>query len=379
MAKPNILLIPVIILSIMNKIKTVQTRLKRRKIDAILISQPENRFYLSGFSAGDHNISESSGFLLIPKKGTPLLLTDFRYQIQAEQEAGKFEIIIYKRGLFNTLKELLGSHGVKSLAFESHYFLYDHAKTLQNLCHDLNVTLTPLANLIEKLRVIKSSNELNLIRKSVHLNEQVFQQIFPTITTSDTEIDIALRLENAMRAFGAECPSFDTIVACGANAAKPHAVPDNTKIKEGLPVIIDMGLVLNGYCSDMTRSIVLGSPTAKTINIFRIVRRAQLAGIKAVRPGQLCKDVDAAARSIISAKGYGENFGHSLGHGVGLAVHEAPRLGSRSSQKLQAGMVITIEPGIYIPNWGGVRLENMVCVTQEGCEIFNRDLTFLDI
>jgi Xaa-Pro aminopeptidase len=363
----------------MQKIKAIQARLKRRNIDAILISQPENRFYISAFSARDHNISESSGYLLIPKSGPAFLLTDFRYQTQAEQESGHLEVVIYKRGLFNLLEKMCNSLSIQSLAFESHYFLFDRYTALHNICDKSNIKLIPLANIIEAMRLRKSRQELDLIRQSVHLNEQVFQEIWPSITVNDTEIDVAMRIENAMRALGAECPSFDTIVASGSNAALPHAVPGRNKIVAGLPLIIDMGLVLHGYCSDMTRSIVLGTPTPQTINIFRIVRQAQLAGIASIKPGTLCRKVDAAARSIISAQGFGPNFGHSLGHGVGLAVHEEPRLGPRSTKKLQPGMVVTIEPGIYIPDWGGVRLENMASVTENGCEILNLDKTFLDL
>ncbi len=363
----------------MNKINIIQARLRRRKIDAILISQPENRFYLSGFCALDHSISESSGFLLIPKSGRPLLLTDFRYQIQAEQETSLFDVIIYKRGLFALLKKLLTSLTIRQLAFESHYFLYNHALTLEKICRDSGIKLVPINNLIEKVRCIKTEEEINLIRQSVLLNERVFQEIYPTIRSSDSEIDIALRLENAMHTLGAERPSFDTIVASGPNGAKPHAVPNQNMLVSGLPIIIDMGLVLQGYCSDMTRTIVLGTPTPQTVQIFRIVREAQLAAIKAIKPAAIAKDIDAAARSIIAQHGYADNFGHSLGHGVGIAVHEEPRLGPRCLRKIQAGMVVTIEPGIYISEWGGVRLENMACVTNDGCEIFNRNTTFLDI
>ena len=363
----------------MHIINAIQKRLKRRKIDALLVSQPDNRFYLSNFSARDHSISESSGYLLIPKSGTPLLLTDFRYQIQAEQEAGFFDVLIYKRGLFKILERLLPSLGIHTLAFEAHYFLFNQAEKLRHICQKHLVNLLPTSNLVERMRLIKTSHEIDLIKRSVQLNEHVFQEVYPSICANDTEIDVALRLENAMRAQGSEGPSFDTIVATGPNGAKPHAVPSRTKIIPGVPLIIDMGLILAGYCSDMTRSIVLGSPTPKTINIFRIVRKAQLAGMESIKAGAICKDVDSAARSIISDAGFGACFGHSLGHGVGVAVHEEPRLGPRCHKKLQSDMIVTVEPGIYIPDWGGVRLENMVLVTRNGHQNFNKNLTFLDI
>jgi Xaa-Pro aminopeptidase len=182
-----------------------------------------------------------------------------------------------------------------------------------------------------------------------------------------------------MREFGAERPSFDTIVASGENGAQPHATPAGKALGTDTAVTIDMGLILDGYCSDMTRNILIGSPDKAYRKIHRIVRRAQKAGISAARPGALVKDVDRAARSIIDEAGYGKYFGHSLGHGVGLAVHEAPSLSYRSRRKLQSGMIVTIEPGIYIPGLGGVRLENMVVIRDGGCEILNQDTTDLDI
>jgi Xaa-Pro aminopeptidase len=178
---------------------------------------------------------------------------------------------------------------------------------------------------------------------------------------------------------GAEAAAFPTIVAAGPNGALPHAVPSERKIKEGETIIIDMGLKLDGYCSDMTRTVVLGRPDEKTVKIIRLVRAAQRAACKTIKAGILARDADRAARRIIAGAGYGGNFGHGLGHGVGLAVHEPPSLNRRRRNKLLPGMVVTVEPGIYLPGWGGVRLENMVVVEEKGCTILNRDKTFLDL
>ncbi|VAW33820.1 Aminopeptidase YpdF (MP-, MA-, MS-, AP-, NP-specific) [hydrothermal vent metagenome] len=363
----------------MEKIKLVQARLRRRKLDAVLIGQPDNRLYLSGFNAPDYTINESSGFLLIPRAGQPFLLTDSRYTLQARQEAAGFEIRTYKGGLLPLLNKLLPRLAVKRLAFEPHYILYSQVLRLTKLCRKHHIELQGCENFIERLRVVKSQREIELIRQSVLLNEAVFQEILPTLRPHDTEIETAMRLENAMRAHGAERPSFETIVAAGPNGAKPHATPGQQQLGEGLPIIIDMGLILNNYCSDMTRSVILGTPETRTVEIFRLVRKAQLSGIKALRAGVSGREVDKAARSVISQAGFGDNFGHSLGHGVGIAVHEEPRLSPGSRKKLAAGMVVTVEPGIYIEGWGGVRLENMALVTDSGCEIFNQDRTFLDI
>lgn len=357
----------------------LQHLLRRRRLDALLVSQPENRRYLSGFTATDHSINESSGFLLIPQNGRPLLLTDSRYQLQAEREVVEFDILIYQRGLQTLLKTVLPKLGVKTMAFEATYLLYAKYLGLAKLAKTLTIDLSTFDGQIERLRLIKDAEELTAIKRSVALNEKVFQQIYPTIRPGQTEIDIALALENAMRLLGAERPSFDTIVASGPNGALPHAVPSHRSLCPGEPIVIDMGLILAGYCSDMTRTIVLGTPDARTVDLFRLVRQAQKAGLAALRPGVSGRLVDAAAREVINGAGHGAHFGHALGHGVGLAVHEAPSLSFRNRAQLRPGMVVTVEPGIYLKGWGGIRLENMALVTERGHEVLNRDTTFLDL
>ena len=243
----------------------------------------------------------------------------------------------------------------------------------------IDVALVPLTDLIERMRLLKTEQEISLLKKSVLLNERVFQLVYNTIEPGMTEIEVALALELTMRELGAEGPSFDTIVAFGTNAAKPHAVPTDRILQSGDLVLIDMGLVLQGYCSDMTRTFIAGKPDKTFLERLRIVRKAQLAGIQAIRAGASCRAVDRAARTIIVNAGYGNFFGHGLGHGVGLAVHEDPSLGPRSRKKLRAGMIVTIEPGIYLPEWGGIRLENMAVVRDHGCEVLNEDTTGLDL
>lgn len=362
-----------------DSITQLQRLLCRRRLDALLVSQPENRRYLSGFTALDHSINESSGLLLIPKKGRPLLLTDFRYQLQAEAEAGAFDILIYQRGLLPLLKTVLGKLAVTKLAFEAGYVLHAQYLRLAELAQGLGLQLLPLDGRIEALRLIKNAAELAAIKRSVALNEAVFQKVYPTIKAGQTEIEVALALEMAMRLLGAERPSFDTIVASGPNAALPHAVPSHRPLAAGETIVIDMGLIVAGYCSDMTRTIVLGTPDAQTVTLFQLVRQAQRAGLAALRPGASGREVDAAAREVIKRAGYGPNFGHSLGHGVGLAVHEAPALSARNRKPLRSGMVVTVEPGIYVQGWGGVRLENMAVLTEQGHEVLNQDTTFLDL
>ncbi len=361
------------------RIKKIQTSLQRRKLDAVLITEPHNRRYLSGYTAADHGIQETAGVLLIPKKGKPWLLTDSRFTLQAKEEALGFTVELYIKGLYALLEKLLPALKVRRLGFESHYFLHSSAKKLEEMLEKTNIELVPLLDLVERMRAIKTKKEIELIKESVLLNEQVFQTIHKTITPGMTEIEVAWALEQTMRTIGAEEPSFETIVAFGSNAAKPHAVPTNRVLEDGEIVLIDMGLVLQGYCSDMTRTFVVGKPKKKFRQRLRVVRKAQLAGIKAIRAGAICREVDKAARKVIANAGYGDFFGHSLGHGVGLAVHEAPGLGPRNRKKLQVGMIVTIEPGIYLPGWGGIRLENMAVVREDGCEVLNDDTTGLDL
>lgn len=358
---------------------TLKTRLQQRHLDAILISQPHNRRFLSGFSPRDHGIEESAGVLLILRKGQPLLLTDSRFELAARREAPDFEIRVYRKGLLALLKTLFSTLKIKKCGFEGHYTLYSTAEKLLKMGTELGVKLIPLTGLVEKMRLCKSQAELDKIERAVLLNEEIFQEVYDQLRPGMTEIEVALQIENTMRLRGAERPSFDTIVAAGPNGALPHAVPSSRAIKEGEPIVIDMGLILEGYCSDMTRTVALGSPDPKTKEIIRLVRQAQLAGMAAIQAGVTGKQVDGKARAVIKKAGYGDKFGHGLGHGVGLAVHEAPGLSPRYTKKLRAGMVVTVEPGIYIEGWGGVRLENMVVVEEGGCRLLNRDTTFLDI
>ncbi len=361
-----------------SRIERLKTRLRRKKIDAILISRPENRRYLSGYRAPDHGINETSGLLFIPVQDRARLLTDFRYKQQAEQETS-LPVTLYPKGVLALLNDLLGQSRIRRFAFESHYTLHSFGLKLAGLVEKHDIELVAVTDFVERQRIIKSEEEIELMRRSTSLNEEVFRHIYEKLTADMTEIETASAIESKMRQSGAEGPSFSTIVASGKNGALPHAVPSKKVIGSDSAVTIDMGLVLDGYCSDMTRNFVVGTPDKTYTDIHRIVRKAQLAGIDAVRPGIQMKDVDRAARKIITDSGHGKYFGHALGHGVGLAVHEAPSLSFRSRKKLKPGMIVTVEPGIYIPGWGGIRLENMVVVREDGCEVLNSDATFLDI
>jgi len=361
------------------RISRIQTVLRRKKLDALLVSRPENRHYLSGYSALDHGIDESAGLLLIPAKGDARLLTDFRFQLQAEAEAGFLSVVLYPKGVPALLREMLPELSIRSLGFESQYTLHSFAEKLNVLGRKIGVEMIPTIDLVEAFRVIKDEVEIERLRAAVALNEKVFEEVFPAIACGRTETEIARQLESTMLRLGAQSPSFCTIVATGPNSALPHAVPGRRAIELNQPVMIDMGLILDGYCSDMTRTFVVGEPDSRYFTVHRLVRRAQLAAMAVIRAGVVAAQADKTARDIIAAAGYGPAFGHSLGHGVGLAVHEEPRLSSRNGKKLRAGMVVTVEPGIYIPGWGGVRLENMVVVRENGCELLNKNSTWLDL
>jgi Xaa-Pro aminopeptidase len=357
----------------------IKAAIKRKSADALLVTQPENRRYLSGYTATDLSIAESSGVLLIPRRGTPLLLTDSRYSLQAEKEATGFEVVSVRSSLLGALKKMLPQLGIRRLLFESHYQLHATAVKLIDMGQKQNIEMVPASGMVERLRVVKSADEIEKIRQAVGLNELVFQEIYQNLIPGQTEREVAIAIESAMMRKGAEEPAFPTIVAAGPNAAVPHAIPTERAIKERETVIIDMGLKLNGYCSDMTRTVVLGKPDKRIKETIRLVRKAQRAALKTIKAGILAREADRAARKIIIDAGFGKCFGHGLGHGVGLAVHESPSLNRMRRNKLQAGMVVTVEPGIYLPGWGGVRLENMVVVEEEGCTVLNQDKTFLDL
>ena len=363
----------------MKSLDKIKAAIRRKGADAFLITQPENRRYLSNYTATDLSIAESSGALLVPGRGTPYLLTDSRYYLQGEKEAAGFEVVLLHSSLLGALKKILEQLGIRRLLFESHYMLHAAAEKLMVLGQKQNIEMMPVTGMVEKLRTVKSAEEIEKIRQAVGLNELVFQEIFRNLNPGQTEREVAIAIESAMVFKGSEGPAFPTIVAAGPNAALPHAVPGDRVIKEGETVIIDMGLKLNGYCSDMTRTVVLGKPDKRTRETIRLVRKAQQAALKTIRAGILAREADRAARKIITDAGFGKYFGHGLGHGVGLAVHESPSLNRMRRNKLLPGMVVTVEPGIYLRGWGGVRLENMVVVEEEGCTILNQDTTFLDL
>jgi Xaa-Pro aminopeptidase len=347
--------------------------------DAAWIIQPENRRYLSGFKAEDTHFPESSGSLLISDSRS-LLITDSRYTLEADQEAVDFEVKTLKLDLADGMPAWVQDMGARTLGFEQDYVTWGLHRKLHKRLRAISpgVDMVPLNGLVEEMREVKEPEEIRALEAAADLISDVLNEIVRRLRPGMTEKEAAWEIEGLARETGAEGLSFPPIVASGPNSALPHAVPTDRRLQTGEPVILDLGARLNGYCSDMTRTIFLGEPAPEFRTIYRTVRRAQLAALKEVHPLVESTHLDAQARNLIREAGFGDYFGHGLGHGVGLAVHERPRVGPRNPVKLQKGTVFTIEPGIYVPGKGGVRLEEMVLIEDAGPRILTRNNLFYD-
>ena len=344
-----------------NRVQSLRDKFESLGVDTVWIIQPENRRYLSDFRAVDGQLAESSGSLLISLDHA-LLLTDSRYNTQAEQEATGFEVMTYTEGVVNALPHVFDRLRTRRLGFEAGYLIWEfHHKAQEKASnHSPPVEMIPLFAVVEGMREIKEQQELEAIGKSAKLMGEVLYQVIGELKPNQVEKDVAWRIETKIREHRGNGSAFPPIVASGPNGALPHAVPTERKLEAGEPIILDVGAIVDGYCSDMTRTLFLGEPPAYFREIYRIVREAQLSVIESLRPGMETTAADSIAREIIKEAGFGDFFGHSLGHGIGLATHEGPAVGPVKPKVLQEGMVFTVEPGIYIPGRGGVRLEQMV-------------------
>ncbi|MHC4687618.1 MAG: aminopeptidase P family protein [Planctomycetota bacterium] len=358
---------------IQNRLNRLKVSLSRENLDAVVVLVEENRRYLSSFTGEDTQFDESAGALIVTDADL-ILATDSRYELQAKRESPQYEIVTYKDGLAKALPPILKRLLVKNLGFESVRMSYkQHSEILEELNKAaLDVKLVPTENLVEDLRIIKAKPEIDAIKAALAIAESVFSDCLPLIQPGVTEKELAWTMEKRLREAGANSLSFPTIVAAGPNSALPHAIPGSRKIKAGEPVLFDWGVKLNGYCSDISRTVVIGKTDGTFKKVFQTVLDAQRLAIDAVKPGISSKAVDEIARNYINAKGFKGKFGHGLGHGTGLAIHESPRLSPIKDTPLEPGMVSTIEPGIYLPDWGGVRLENMIVVRDESAEVLNQ-------
>lgn len=330
--------------------------------EALLVTNSINRRYLSGFTG-------SAGVLLIAQ-GHAALITDFRYREQAPQQAQGFEIVEHGKVMNATIADVLRQWGVKSLLFEDGDMTFASYRALEKAVDF--ASLQPAGALVEQLRMVKDDSEIAIMQEAADLADRAFTHILGFIKPGVKESQIALELEVFMRSQGATSSSFDTIVASGERSALPHGVASEKVIGRDEFVKLDFGAYYKGYCSDITRTVVVGKPSDKHREIYGIVLEAQQYALDHLAPGMTGKEGDALTRDIITRYGYGECFGHGTGHGLGMEIHEAPRLSLTGDTVLTPGMTVTVEPGIYLPGFGGVRIEDDVVMTETGIHILTR-------
>ncbi len=331
--------------------------MKEKGISALLVTRQENVRYLTGFTG-------SSGSVLVTG-GRSSLITDFRYRLQSRREASGIAVVIQKTDWARAVQDTAARAGADTLWFDESSLTLDRIKKLRQP----GLRLKGYRDLVGELRQRKDERELASIRKAIARAERSFRELKRYIKPGAVERELGLKLEFLMREKGSRKAAFDPIVASGGNGAMPHASVSDRRIKEGDLVTIDFGAEADGYVCDITRTFCVGKPTPRQREIHDLVLRAQQAAIALARPGVPCKSVDKAAREIITAAGQGKHFGHATGHGAGLMVHEGPSLSALSREKVGQGMVFTVEPGVYIPGWGGVRIEDMVYITENGAKV----------
>lgn len=342
---------------LLNKLTSI---MKEKLVDAIIVSDKYNMRYLSGFRG-------ASGYLYITED-RQVLLTDSRYTIQAQEEAPDYEVLTIssQRGYGKNLRQLMEADHIQCAGFENLQLIYEDYRTLKNSCPD-EVTWVSLNDSLNRLRMVKTEEELRYMEQAQAIGDAAFSHILGQLKPGMTELQVAAEIEYFMKGKGAYGTSFDTIAASGIHSAMPHAMPSEKKIEKGDFLTMDFGCIFQDYCSDMTRTVVIGKADEKQKEIYRTVRTAQQAALDIIRAGLTGSEVDKAARDIITEAGYGEYFGHGLGHSVGLYIHEEPRLSPNSEEVLLENVIQTVEPGIYLPGFGGVRIEDMVIVKENGC------------
>jgi Xaa-Pro aminopeptidase len=353
------------------RIERLRAKLEEEEIDGLIVTNPENRRYLTGFTG-------TGGVVLVSLDGA-YLITDFRYIEQAKQQTTDYEIVEQGDDKLKKINHLVNKLEIDKLGFAAKEETYQDYLNYQDR---LDVELVATKYLVKDLRKIKDERELDKIAQAVKITDNTFSKIQKQLEVGVRERDIALELEFFQKRQGASKNAFDFIVASGVRSALPHGVASNKSLEAGDLVTMDFGSVYQGYHSDMTRTVVVGAePTEKQQKIYNLVLKAQETAIAAIEAGKTGAEIDQIARDIIADAGYGANFGHGLGHSLGLKIHEHPRLSRTDDTVLQPGMVVTVEPGIYIPDWGGVRIEDIVVVREDGCDILTnspKELLVLD-
>ncbi len=353
-------------MKISDRLQKLRQKLAEKEVDAILISQPENRYYLSGFAG-------SSGFLLItPQKA--ILATDFRYIEQAKTQAPDYEVFQITNDIADWFPKLVAELGLRKPGVEAGHITFATYRQLSDMLKEQQpkIKLTPLDGLVESLRAVKEPEETELITRAAEIGDNAFAYIEDVIRAGMSEKEVAWEIEKFLRENGSQTVPFDIIVASGPNSALPHAKPSQHTIQSGEPIVIDIGARLDGYASDLTRTICLGTPDDTFKKVYDIVLGAQLAALAIIKEGMSGEQADSFARKVVEEAGYSEAFGHALGHGVGLAPHESPRLGPGSAEALVSGMVFTVEPGIYLPGWGGVRIEDLAVMENGKAKVISK-------
>lgn len=343
------------------KLANLRKLLTENKLDALLITNSYNRRYMTNFSG-------TAGVVIVSADDA-VFITDFRYTEQAEEEIQGYRIVQHQKTIIEEVAFQLKKMNVKTVGFEKDdvsFGLYELYR------QEVEATLKPVSGLVEKLRMVKTPEELELLQAAAKIADDAFAHIVTYIQPGMTELDVSNELEFFMRKQGATSSSFSIIVASGLRSALPHGVATDKVIQSGDFVTLDYGALYKGYISDITRTVAVGEPTDKLKEIYAVTLEAQELALKGIKPGMTGIEADAIARDYIISKGYGEAFGHSTGHGIGLEVHESPGLSFRSETVLEPNMVVTVEPGIYLPEIGGVRIEDDIVITEDG----NRRLTF---
>lgn len=346
------------------RIAALRTQLKKENLDGMIVVHGDHVRYLTGYTG-------SNGLLVVDSKAARFF-TDFRYTEQAKKQVKGAKVSIADKGdLIAYLKELpeLNKKNVR-YGFAPEYLTVAQRSTLIHTLNKAIITAAP--NVLAELGWVKEKAEIDAIAKAAAIADEALARVLSLVKPGVRERELAAELEYQMLMLGSEKPAFESIVASGVRSAMPHGVASKKKIGKGEFVTFDFGATVDGYVSDMTRTVVVGKATPRQKRIYDIVLRSQLAGIKKVKAGVMARDVDEACRKIIRKAGYGKNFGHGTGHGIGFYIHTGPRVGAQSDDKLQVNNVITIEPGIYIAGWGGVRIEDDVVVTRSGGRILNK-------
>ena len=363
-----------------DRVERVRARLAERSLDAVLITHPTNRRYLTGFTADDIPPNESGGHLLITPDAA-ILITGAVNITQAEAQSPHITVVKRETGWSEDDAAQIKEQGPARIAYEPMAMLDGVLRGINAKLAEDNITIewVDADGLVEELRAVKSPAEVRLIRRAFEITNEAFNEVAAEIAAGQSEREIAWRFHAAMVARGAEGPSFPIIVAAGEHAARPHHEPAERLIAPGEPIVIDMGARYEGYCADLTRTVWVGAPDKRLREIYPVVEGAVEAVLERLMPAVDGKELDTSARDHIDARGHGEAFVHGLGHGVGLRVHESPSASKTSEDRLLPGHTLTIEPGVYYPEWGGVRIEDVVLVTEGGFEVLTSGATKLHI